>query len=132
MTIQKRIALYPEDFPIIVSAFCGYYVGPPKWQPGLSDWEFEPDDCDTEFAIQSTLYSWLAGHVPVICPSCGAEFQPEDYEAGSVWLGPDENPRLKYLPPYGELYIGVHGVKGELLPPDSQGADSQRLQHCIR
>ena len=47
---------------IVVSAFCSYFVGPPKWKM-LCDWVFEPDDCDTEFTFEATLHDWLNGTI---------------------------------------------------------------------
>lgn len=60
-----------------VRAYCGFYVGGPRWQ-GTSS--FEPDECTWEAVIALDADEWAEGHACVRCPDCNAElFQREQH-----------------------------------------------------
>lgn len=60
-----------DEATVRVSWYCGMYVGPPKWQPGM-DWTFEPDECCAEGEAEVDAQDWEDGCAQVTCTSCGA------------------------------------------------------------
>jgi len=66
-----------QEKTITLNWYCGYFVGPAKWQH-LGDWVLEPDECCTEFTTEVTQEEWDDGAIYATCPSCGAELTLED------------------------------------------------------
>lgn len=62
-------------FPLKVKAYCGFYVGAPKWQGTTS---YEPDECQWEAEIVVDGYEFAEGCVSVRCPDCGATLHQAD------------------------------------------------------
>ena len=60
---------------IVINAYCGYFIGPMKWQ-GTE--HYEPDECETEFEFEATQEEWDAGEVMYECPNCKNILYQED------------------------------------------------------
>lgn len=55
--------------------YCGYYVGPMKWQ---SLDIYEPDECGMEFDTLVGESEWDEGEAKATCPKCGAILNQSD------------------------------------------------------
>ncbi len=62
---------------VSVHWFCGYYVGPFKWQ-NLED--YEPDECESQFETEEEKELWDANLCNVECPIChNLLYQSDDH-----------------------------------------------------
>jgi hypothetical protein len=50
-----------------VKAYCGLYVGAPKWQGTEA---YEPDECCWEGVVEVDAQEWEEGCVSITCPAC--------------------------------------------------------------
>jgi hypothetical protein len=71
----------------IIRWHCGYYVGPPKWHMGLADWEYEPDECNTDFTTEFDEELWLAKLTSATCPKCDNDLS-QKYDEPELIEGP--------------------------------------------
>lgn len=67
-----------------VKAYCGYFVGPPRWH-GTE--VYEPDECQWEAEVDVDDIDWAEGYAFMRCPRCGGDLAQSDDHFGLVQPG---------------------------------------------
>lgn len=80
----------PPLATVLLSWYCGCYVGPARWHPGNDS--FEPRDCDCSFTAEATLEEWEERDCATECPACGADLHQADGHATLLPARPAQVP----------------------------------------